>query len=149
MKGRRRFCTFYLGGRQFGFEVDRVQEVINFQPITRVPHAPPVIAGLISLRGLILLTLDLRIRLAIASEHPDRRPKILILRGDEGALGLLVDEIGPVLDVAEECFERIPETVGAEARDMILGAYKLEGGLLLALDPERSTDVQVLERKPN
>ena len=59
----RQYCTFYLDEFLFGVEVERVQEVIRYQEMTRVPLAPPVISGLINLRGQIVTAIDLRRRL--------------------------------------------------------------------------------------
>jgi purine-binding chemotaxis protein CheW len=57
---------------------------------------------------------------------------------DDGAVSLLVDEIGDVLSVADNLFERPPETLKGDARELIRGAYKLDGKLLLILDLERT-----------
>ena len=67
----------------------------------------------------------------------------VVVRGDEGAVSLLVDEIGDVLEVDEELFERPPETLQGAAREMIQGAYKLKDQLLLILDTERAINVSV------
>jgi purine-binding chemotaxis protein CheW len=62
----------------------------------------------------------------------------VVIRTDEGALSLLVDEIGDVLEIADERFERVPETVTGVIRDLVTGVYKLDGRLLLILDTEKA-----------
>ena len=62
----------------------------------------------------------------------------VVLRTEDGATSLLVDEIGDVVDVDADNFEVPPETLTGAARDLILGAYKLEDTLLLALDPDKA-----------
>ena len=143
MNATRRYCTFLLGKKLFGIEVDQVQEVLRSQPITRVPLAPPVIAGLINLRGQVVLAIDLRVRLGIPPANPDRPPINVILRTDEGPLSLLVDEIAPVLEVEESAFEPVPETMRGASRELLEGAYKLPDRLLLALDAGRVIDVNL------
>ena len=64
-----------------------------------------------------------------------------MVRTDDGAVSLLVDEIGDVLEVPEQAFERPPETLQGTARELIVGAYKLDGRLLLILDALRAVDV--------
>ncbi len=83
MNQRRQLCTFYLENLLFGVEVEKVQEVIRYQEMTRIPLAPAVIAGLINLRGQIVTAIDLRQQLhlepresgRVADErcHPARR----------------------------------------------------------------------------
>ena len=132
------YCTFYVADHYFGLDVLRVQEIISHQPMTRVPLAPPVVRGLINLRGQIVTALDLRTRLGFEERPPDRVPVNVVVRTDDGAVSLLVDEIGDVVDVPERLFERTPETLTGPARELIRGAYKLDGRLLLALDADRT-----------
>ena len=69
MAGKKQFSTFVVDRLLFGVEVEKVQEVIRYQEMTRVPLAPPVVKGLINLRGQIVTAIDLRRRLEL-SERP-------------------------------------------------------------------------------
>ncbi len=142
MADDRQYCTFYLDGRYFGIEVQKVQEVIRYQEMTRVPLAPPVVLGLINLRGQIVTALDLRRRLDLPERPADHMPVNVVVRTDDGAVSLLVDEIGDVLQVSEADFERSPETLRGAARDLIRGAYKLADRLLMILDTERAVNIE-------
>lgn len=137
------YCTFFVCGLFFGLEVTCIQEVSRAQPLTVVPLASSVIAGLINLRGQIVTAIDLRARLGLPARGADERPLNVVVRTSDGAVSLLVDEIGDVLEVDAESFERPPDTLGAEARELIRGAYKLEGRLLLVLDLARTVDADV------
>lgn len=139
------FCTFYLEGLFFGVEVEKVQEVICYQSMTQVPLAPKVVRGLINLRGQIVTAIDLRRRLELRERPADRLPMNVVVRTDDGAVSLLVDEIGDVLAVDEDSFERPPETIRGVARDLIRGVYKLKEHLVLVLDTERAVDISVAE----
>jgi purine-binding chemotaxis protein CheW len=132
----RQLCTFSLDGYFFGVNVQSVQEVIRYQQMTRVPLAPPVIRGLINLRGQIVTALDLRRRLQLRERPEGTLPMNVVVRTDDGAVSFLVDEIGDVIEVEESSFERPPETLKGVARELIQGAYKLNDRLLLVLDPE-------------
>lgn len=138
MSSEQQYCTFYLDGLFFGVEVRKVQEVIRYQEMTRVPLAPPVIKGLINLRGQIVTALDLRRRLELSPRPDGQLPMNVVVRTDEGAVSLLVDEIGDVLEVTDETFERPPETIDGVARELIRGVYKLRERLLLILDTEKA-----------
>lgn len=132
------FCTFLLDGYFFGVAVRQVQEVIRYLEMTSVPLASPVVRGLINLRGQIVTAIDLRRRLDLRERPADRLPMNVVIRTEEGPVSLLVDEIGDVLEVDQETFERPPETLGGTARELIRGAYKLKDRLLLILDTDKT-----------
>ncbi len=135
------FCTFYLDGLFFGIEVEKVQEVIRHQTMTRVPLAPKLIGGLINLRGQIVTAIDLRLRLGLQERKPDELPMNVVARSEDGAVSLLVDEIGDVVEVHEDQFEDVPQTV-RQARDLIRGVYKLPDRLLLVLDTDHAVSIE-------
>lgn len=143
MEMDRQFCTFVLGDLFFGIEVQRVQEVIRAQMMTRVPLAPRAIRGLINLRGQIVTAIDLRERLGLPPAGNGREPMNVVVRTAEGAVSLLVDEIGDVLETDAAQYEEPPETLPASAREMITGVYKLPERLLLVLDSEKTLNLEV------
>ncbi|MFN7945172.1 MAG: chemotaxis protein CheW [Blastocatellia bacterium] len=138
MSQENQFCTFYLDGHFFGVEVSKVQEVIRYQKMSRVALASEVVSGLINLRGQIVTAIDLRRRLDLPPRADDRLPMNVIINTDDGPVSLLVDEIGDVIEVGSEQFERPPETLRGTARQMIRGTYKLPDKLLLFLDVEKA-----------
>jgi purine-binding chemotaxis protein CheW len=137
------YSTFEIDGQLYGVEVESVQEVIRFQPMTPVPQAPPSVVGLINLRGQVTTAIDLRLRLELAPRAAEDIPMIVVVRTDDGLVSLLVDRIGDVLDTHPDTFEPAPETLTGTARELIRGAFKLGERLLLALDVDRTVDVQV------
>jgi len=112
--------------------------VIRYQEMTRVPLTPPVIRGLINLRGQIVLAIDLRRRFAMEDRPETQLPMNVVVRTEDGPVSFLVDEIGDVLEVDEESFERPPDTVERQTRELVLGVYKLRERLMLVLDTERA-----------
>lgn len=145
MAAVQQFCTFYLDNLFLGVEVLRVQEVIRYQEMTRVPLAAEVIKGLINLRGQIVTAIDLRRQLELQERAADQPPMNVVIRTDEGAVSLLVDEIGDVLEVSEEQFEQPPETLHGTARALVRGVYKLKDQLLLILDTEKALALDTIQ----
>lgn len=146
MSASQQFCTFFLDGHVFGTPVPKVQEVILHQEMTRVPLAPGVISGLINLRGQIVSAIDLRRRLGLPERPEGQLPMNVVVRTGDGAVSLLVDEIGDVIEVEEETLESPPETLQGFGREVVRGVYKLSGRLLLALDIDRVVDLRDLEK---
>jgi purine-binding chemotaxis protein CheW len=144
MANTSQFCTFYLDKLLFGVELKGVQEVIRSLDMTRVPLAPEVVSGLINLRGQIVTAVDLRRRLELEPRPPAMLAMNVVVRSEDGAVSLLVDEIGDVVEVEEDTFEPPPETLRGSVRTVILGVHKLSGRLLHVLDIEKAcamTDV--------
>jgi purine-binding chemotaxis protein CheW len=138
MTTERQFCTFFLGDLFLGIEVLQVQEVIRAQAMTRVPLAARAVRGLINLRGQIVTAIDLRERLGLPPLEAGREPMNVVVRTDEGAVSLLVDEIGDVMETEEATYEAPPETIAPAARELIHGVYKLADRLLLVLDTDKA-----------
>jgi purine-binding chemotaxis protein CheW len=135
------FTTFTVDGYLFGVNVATVQEVIRPQEMTRVPLAADAVGGLINLRGQVVTAVDLRVRLGLPPGDQDTPAMNVVVRTPDGAVSLLVDTIGDVVETSDDVFESPPETLTGPARHLVLGAYKLDGRLLLSLDVTRAVDV--------
>ncbi len=139
----KQFCTFKLDGIFFGIDILQVQEIIRRLSFTRIPLAPPLIEGLMNLRGQIVTAIDMRLRLGLPPRPADKQPTHVVIRTDDGAASLLVDEIGDMMDLPDEAFELPPDTVEGRARELISGVYKLEKDLLLILDTTKTVNLDL------
>ncbi len=139
----RQLATFTVDTLLFGIEVHKVQEVIRYQDMTAVPLAAHGAAGLINLRGEVVTAIDLRTRLALPPRPEGMMPMNVVVRVDDEPVSLLVDTIGDVATVSVDQFEEPPETMRRAGHALVLGAYKLDTQLLLALDVARAVDLGV------
>ncbi|QJR36462.1 chemotaxis protein CheW [Gemmatimonas groenlandica] len=128
------YCTFWVDTLYLGIDVHSVQEVMRTLEMTPVPLASASVVGLINLRGQIVTAIDLRRRLGLPPRPDDQEPMNVVMRTDDGAVSLVVDEIGDVIEVSNDTFERVPDTMQGEHRALIRGVYKLNKQLLLILD---------------
>ena len=140
MAQTQQFCTFYLDKLLFGVQLEKVQEVIRFLEITQIPLAPRVVSGLMNLRGQIVTGVDLRRRLDLSDRPEGTSPMNVVIRTSDGAVSMQVDEIGDVVEVTEESFERPPETLQGKVREVILGVHKLEKTLMHVLNTEKACE---------
>lgn len=142
-QGGQQFCTFWVGGRYFGVDILDIKEVNTETSFTPVFHAPPVVMGLVNIRGQIHLVLDMRRVLGFPPDDdiPDKR--LLIFKPTVAQpFGVLVDTIGDILAPEPSCIERqgFADKVGeGEAgtlgKGMVLGICKLEDRLMVILNP--------------
>lgn len=131
-----RVASFRLGEDWFGLDVLRVQEVMT--PVTRtpVPRAPGYVLGLINMRGLILTSISLRVRLGLDLAAGDDHMNVVV-RTNDGPVCLVVDEIGDVIETSIGKQEARPPTVVAVAQEYITGVLRLEARLITLLDVDR------------
>lgn len=135
-------CTCIVDGLHFGIDVHTVQEVMHPLEMTPVPLAPPAVVGLINLRGQIVTAIDLRRRLGLAERPAGSEVMNIVIRTDDGALSLVVDEIGDIIEVDSATYEQIPDTLQGAARELIGGVHKLDGRLLLILEPQKTAVIE-------
>lgn len=140
------YCTFRVDHLLIGVEVWRVQEVIRHQPMTLVPLAPPEVRGLINLRGQIVTTIDVRHWLRLEPREDGAQAMNAVLRLDDEAVSLLVDEAGEVVSPARDSFEPLPPTASERIRRLFSGTYKLPEHLLLVLDTSAISTITSTQR---
>ncbi|MGA8211065.1 MAG: chemotaxis protein CheW [Nocardioidaceae bacterium] len=133
-----RLVTFRLEDRWYALDVSAVQEVLRGLPLTRVPLAPPAVAGLINLRGQVVTAVDLRRRLGLGPRGEDHEQMLVVLRRAGDQVALLVDGIGSVVPAEPDRFEPPPGTAAAADRGLVLGVYQQPDHLLLLLDVDRA-----------
>lgn len=139
-------CTFLLGGRTFALPVSQIQEVVRQLEATPVPLAPPAVRGLANLRGQIAMAVDLRRRLDLPDRDPAQGEVNVVVRGEDGPVCLVVDDVGDVLDLPAGAVERPPETLKPAVREVVRGVCKLQEELVLLLDTARAAETAPVRR---
>ena len=142
---REQYLAFSLGGETFAMDIRSIREVIQFGGITEVPLMPPFIRGVINLRGSVVPVIDLQARLGKPPAVPGKKTCIVIFHalrdGERVELGLLVDAVSAVVEIAAQQIEAPPAFGNAVRREFILGLGKVAGRFVIILDPEKALDV--------
>jgi purine-binding chemotaxis protein CheW len=101
----RELLAFDLCGSPYAIPVERVREIVRFREIRRVPKVPSWMRGVVALRGEVVQVVDLRMKLGLEAQEPNRRSRIIVLHGDDDRItGILVDAVREVLRINEEAF---------------------------------------------
>ncbi len=127
------FSTFYISNRLYGIEVNRVQEVVMTLVMTPIPLAPEYVRGLINLRGQVATAIGLRQLFGLLEDAPLEFVNV-VCKVDGALISLQVDEIGDVIEVSQDEFEPIPDTIPFEIRRFMKGIYKISDDLLSTID---------------
>ncbi|MGK7867246.1 chemotaxis protein CheW [Falsiroseomonas sp. E2-1-a20] len=131
------FLTLAVAGQACGVPVLVVRDVLGPQTITRIPLAPPEVAGSLNLRGRIVTAVDLRRRLGLPIREPDRQPMSIVVEIAGELYSMLADSVGEVVPLRQEDSASNPPTLDAVWRDVSRGVHRRDGQLLIVLDVER------------
>ncbi len=114
-----------VAAASYGLPLENVQEVIGVRPVTRVFHAPSVLAGIINLRGEVLPVLDLSLLLrAESTTAKQSEARIVVVREVSGLkrrAGLRVDALLGLLDVPPAGLGHTPSSLAASVRSLVVG----------------------------
>ncbi|HZO46577.1 MAG TPA: chemotaxis protein CheW [Xanthobacteraceae bacterium] len=135
------YVTATVGGQLFGLPISRVQDVFAPDRLTRVPLAPPEIAGLLNLRGRIVTAIDLRRRFGLDALTGDAPRMAVGVEWKGESYGLLIDAIGEVLKLQTSDREDNPVNLDPGLARVSAGVHRLEGKLLVVLDVDRVLDI--------
>jgi len=128
--------TVHVGNEEFGVAILDVREINRMMEITRVPHAPECVEGVINLRGQVIPVVDLRKRFGLEAIERDKSARIVVVELGEKVVGFLVDSVSEVLRVPRSVVEP-PPVVGGSDREYIEAVVKLDDRLLILLDLQK------------
>lgn len=134
-----KFLTFRLDTESYGIAVLKVREIIRLQAITLVPQMPDYVKGVINLRGKVIPVIDLRVRFELVPQEATESTCIIVVQvrlesGNERLIGLVVDAVEEVLNIAATDIEETPNFGSHLSADYIFGMAKIKGGVKTLLD---------------
>jgi len=145
-----KYLTFNLEEEGYGLEILKVQEIIGIQTITKIPRTPGYVKGVINLRGKVIPVIDLRLKFSMEEQDITRESCIIVVQveRDQTALiiGILVDEVSEVLDIAEGQIEAAPSLGTQVDTKFILGMAKTESTVKILLDIDRVLSAEEMDQ---
>ena len=135
------YVTAMVGGQLFGLPIVRVQDVFIPERLTRVPLAPPEIAGVLNLRGRIVTLIDLRSRFGLGKAGDGDSSMAIGVESRAESYGLLIESVGEVLKLDDAAREPNPINMDARLARMSAGIHRLDGQLLIVVDIDRVLDI--------
>jgi len=145
-----KYLTFFLGEETYGIPVLKVREIISMLPITQVPQVPTYMKGVINLRGKVIPVLDLRAKFSLPETQATASTCIVVvqIKGAEGQInliGLIVDAVEEVANIAEADIEPTPDFGGTVSVQYILGMAKIKGTVKSLLDIDQIIAADTIE----
>ena len=135
--GAREYLTFRLDQEEYGIDILKVQEIRGYEPPTRIANAPAFIKGVVNLRGTIVPIVDMRLKFHCAQAQYDSFTVVIILSLLERVVGIVVDSVSDVLELAPDSIKPAPQIESAIDSACILGLGSVADRMLILLDIEK------------
>jgi len=136
-----KYLTFALGHEQYGLEIRKVREIIEYMEITGVPQTPSYVKGVINLRGQVIPVVDLRAKFGMESADVTEQTCVIVVEISQGArafnTGIVVDRVEEVLDIAGKDIEAAPQFGSSVDTSFILGMGKIGESVKILLDIDK------------
>ena len=135
--GAREYLTFRLDQEEYGIDILKVQEIRGYEPPTRVANAPDFIKGVVNLRGTIVPIVDMRLKFNCESAQYDSFTVVIVLNLRQRIVGIVVDSVSDVMELAPENLRAAPEVESVIDSDSVIGLGSLGDRMLILLDIEK------------
>lgn len=137
-----KYLTFVLGKEYYGIQGLKVMEIIRMVEITPVPQMPAYVKGVINLRGKVIPVVDLRLKFNMEKAETTERTCIVVVQtrtssGGNALMGLIVDAVEEVLNIAAGEIEPTPDFSTSISTDYMLGMAKVKGSVKTLIDIDR------------
>lgn len=146
-----KYLTFTLHNESYGIDVLKVREIIRLTTITVVPQMPAYVRGVINLRGKIIPVMDLRLKFGFSEATSTEHTCIIVVQvklpdGKPAQMGLVVDGVEEVANIAGADIEETPDFGGQIDTDYIVGMAKIKGAVKTLLDIDGVVGSETLKK---
>lgn len=133
----REFLVFLLGGEEYAIDVLKVQEIRNYENITRIANTPSFIKGVTNLRGVIVSIVDLRIKFHFAKVEYNDQTIVIVVNVGERVVGIVVDGVSDVMMLTPDQIKPAPEFGVTLSSDYLSGLGSLDDRMLVLIDIDK------------
>jgi purine-binding chemotaxis protein CheW len=133
----KQLVVFNLAAESYAVDINMVREIIQLQPVTRVPGTPLSVEGVINLRGSVIPIVDLRKRFQLKAVEHNKDTRIVVVACKGSEVGVIVDSVAEVLRIPVDAIEPCSNVFTDEHLEHLLGIVKLAGRLVILLDMDQ------------
>ncbi|MGH1455752.1 MAG: chemotaxis protein CheW [Alphaproteobacteria bacterium] len=133
-KSKQDYLTIQIADQRFGIPVLQIEDVLREQAVTKIPLAPPEVAGSLNLRGRIVTAINVRKRLGLPPLEKGQPCMSVVVEHGHELFSLIIDKVGDVLSLESQLFEKNPNTLDPAWREVSTGIFQLKDELLIIMD---------------
>jgi purine-binding chemotaxis protein CheW len=137
------YLCFRVANEEYAISIMAIKEIIKPREVTEVPRMPEFISGVISLRGIIIPIMDMRLRLALPLVPRTGRERVVVLRKGTGFCGVFVDEVLQVARISKADIEAPPGVLDGIDRDFVKGLGRFDKRMLILLNLDTILDISI------
>jgi purine-binding chemotaxis protein CheW len=141
--------AFTLGNEEYGIDILKVQEIRGYDAVTRIANAPDFIKGIINLRGVIVPTVDMRIKFDLGTPTYDQFTVVIILNIGNRVIGMVVDSVSDVITLTSDQIKPAPQMGAALNTDYMIGIGSIDQRMLILVDIDKlmsSAEMGLIEK---
>lgn len=131
------YVTFTLNDELYAFNALHVQEIIELTTVTKVPHLPGYLKGVINLRGTIIPVVDLKEKFGMPGGEYKKHTCIIVTEFSRGVMGLIVDTVSDILNMSTADISAAPDFGSSINTEFISGMGKAGESLVLVLNVDK------------
>lgn len=134
------YLTFCVNNEEFGVDIMLVREIKGWTSVTRLPNTPAYMRGVMNLRGVIVPIFDLKCRFTGNNADITANSVIIILAVNERNIGILVDSVSDIVNVANEEVRPAPQIENQPEAAYISGLLSLDKRMVVLLEMQKIFD---------
>jgi purine-binding chemotaxis protein CheW len=128
------YIVIRLGKEQYGIDIKNIDNIVRMQHITRVPKVAEYLKGVINLRGEVIPVMSLRLKMNLSVDEITKSTRIIILKFEQGAIGVMVDEVKEVITLDHAQIDKVTYDNKEDKVNYLSGVGKTADGLISILD---------------
>ncbi|MDX1779714.1 MAG: chemotaxis protein CheW [Thalassovita sp.] len=128
------YLTFAIGQETYGVPIAVVTEIVGMQRIMTVPDVPRYIKGVINLRGKVIPLMDVRLRFSLEERAYDDRTVIIVLELGGSPVGLIVDRVSEVLEIADDHIDSARGMGKGDGQSLVQGLGRVGENVAIILN---------------
>lgn len=136
---------FQVGGQDYAFRIEQIQEIVILRQVTKIPQVPSYVDGVANLRGSIIPIINLRLLFGVEPSPADENTRTIVVNVGSRIMGCIVDSVSQVMRIPEESIQAAPETVTLGAATYIHGFARADNRLVIVLNIDELLDLNRLQ----
>lgn len=128
------YLAFNMGQEEYGLDITKVQEIRQYESVTRIANAPDYVKGVMNLRGVIVPVIDMRMKLGLGDPSYDDFTIVIVLHIRGNTIGMVVDKVSDVVTLAPEHIRPAPDLGNLMATEYLIGLGTIDQRMVILVD---------------
>lgn len=125
---------FSINDEYYATDIMEVERILGYEPSTKLPDVPEFVDGVINYEGKVLPVISLAKRFDIENNKITSNSKLIVVKYENGKIGIIVDLVSEVKDVNNDNIEEPPEVVSGISKRYLKGLIKIDNKIIIFLN---------------